>query len=138
MEWITFNQKDSNTLTVMVSPNDAEERSSTFTINDIQCKVVQSGVQPNYSGDYSMTIKRGSMILDDSSQVFQNETLTVSIINGTGQTTWALNNCTTNSNLSWGEIRIMVTGKPSEYIDITYGIPNDPQKLQRRRLLIGN
>ena len=138
VEWITFNQKDSNTLTVMVSPNDAEERSSTFTINDIQCKVVQSGVQPNYSGDYSMTIKRGSMILDDSSQVFQNETLTVSIINGTGQTTWTLNNCTTNSNLSWGEIRIMVTGKPSEYIDITYGIPNDPQKLQRRRLLIGN
>ena len=138
VEWITFNRKDSITMAVIVSPNDAEERSSTFTINDIQCKVVQDGVQPNYSGDYSMEIKRGNEILSDNSQVFQDDNLNVSISGGTGNTTWAFENCTTDSNLSWRQISIKVTGDPSEDIVITYGIPGDPQKLQSRRLLIGN
>ena len=141
VDWIAFEKKDNNHLTIIVSPNTAtNKRDYKFILSssDKQITVNQEGNQNDSKAPVNFGLKivdTQGRTLSNGNRVLYGQTLKASINSPNANYGWKFSKCQGKS-INNKEVFVVITGNPGDNAVIAYGDKTKQQGRQRLTLHI--
>lgn len=141
VDWIAFEKKDNNHLTIIVSPNTAtNKRDYKFILSssDKQITVNQEGNQNDSKAPVNFGLKivdTQGRTLSNGNRVLYGQTLKASINSPNANYGWKFSKCQGKS-INNKEVFVVITGNPGDNAVIAYGDKTKQQGRQRLTLKI--